>query len=356
MPVGAAMAPDLDLAELEGLAYRCLEDCGFCCTFTAEVAPPELARLKARLPSLPVVRTGETTLLGLQGGCGACTLLKDRKCTVYDDRPAHCRYFPFHVYFGRRPEAYVNRSCRGVEARPGGSLRATFSEQVLGTVAPFRLRKQAEKALAVHAAFERNAKDAGAWGDVDAELARLVAAGPAWFHPDTWPVDVPDPEAAGAPAEAWRTALQPFALEDPVNRPYLVDRGLRWLGFRAGPGGLVAETLGEDGSFQPVRDLGPFDAWPALPPEVRDALATHLAWLTQRDLFAGSVFSLVDGTDYQASVADAARVRVADTAADLAVRAEILHRMGLPWDQVPGEVERFYDSAFLDVETIGGWL
>ncbi|MEA3136681.1 MAG: hypothetical protein QOC71_962, partial [Thermoplasmata archaeon] len=36
--------------------------------------------------------------------------------------------------------------------------------------------------------------------------------------------------------------------------------------------------------------------------------------------------------------------------------AEILHRMGIPWDLVPAEAARFYDSAFLDHPTIGGWL
>jgi hypothetical protein len=64
----------------------------------------------------------------------------------------------------------------------------------------------------------------------------------------------------------------------------------------------------------------------------------------------------VDDTGYEIGVADAAEVRFADLAAGLAVRADILRRLGVPWEQVAGEAERFYDSAFLDHPTIGGWL
>src|ERR1051325_11700309 len=65
----------LDARELKGLRFTCLEGCGFCCTFTPEVASGELARLRSRLPALPVVTADDgRTRLAFQGGCGACVL------------------------------------------------------------------------------------------------------------------------------------------------------------------------------------------------------------------------------------------------------------------------------------------
>jgi Fe-S-cluster containining protein len=347
----------METRELHGLRYRCLEDCGFCCTFTAEVSDPELVRLRGSFPKLPVTRANGMTLLGLQGGCGACTLLESRRCTAYDQRPAHCRYFPFHVYFGRRIEAYVNRSCRGVEAAPAGNLEAEFKAQVLDLAPPFRLRKEQEKADKVLATFTRNAKQAGVWGDVDAEAARLLRRGAAWFDPASWP-PTPTGEAdeAGSPGEAWQVALAPFGLEDAVARPFHLAADLRWLGFQGGAGGIAAQTLDETGKLEPLQDLGSFEGWPDLPAEVRDGLARVMARLAGRDLLAGSIYHMVDDTGYEIGVADAAEVRFADMAAGLAVRANILHRLGVPWESVAGEAERFYDSAFLDHPTIGGWL
>lgn len=347
----------MDARELHGLRYRCLEDCGFCCTFTAEVAEPELAKLRGRFPRLPVTRRDGMMLLGLQGGCGACTLLKERKCTAYDLRPAHCRYFPFHVYFGRRTEAYVNRSCRGVEVSEGGDLAAEFKAQVTDALPAYRLKVEQDHAAKVHREFEANARGADAWGDVDAEVQRLLARGPSWFEPATWP---PTPtgqaDEAGSPEEAWHVALAPFGVEDAVARPFHLAADLTWHAFRGGPDGLMVDRMAEGGQMTHVADLGRFDGWPDLPAGVRAGLFAVLQRLAKRDLLAGSIYHMVDDTEYAITVADAAEVRFADMAASLAVRAEILHRMGIAWPGVPAEAERFYDSAFLDHPTIGGWL
>jgi Fe-S-cluster containining protein len=347
----------MDDRELHGLRYRCLEDCGFCCTFTAEVAEPELARLRARFPRLPVSRSDGMMLLGLQGGCGACTLLKERKCTAYDLRPAHCRYFPFHVYFGRRTEAYVNRSCRGVEPAPGADLRAEFQAQVADVAPAYRLALEQGRADKAHRAFEAQARAADAWGDVDAEVARLLARGPSWFEPSTWPpTPTGAPDEAGSPTEAWQVALAPFGAEDAAARPFHLAADLTWFSFRGGADGLSVDRMAEGGALEPVADLGPMGSWPALPAEVRSGLFDVVRRLARRDLLAGSIFHLVADTDFAITVADAAEVRFADMAASLALRAEVLRRMGTAPHLLAAEAERFYDAAFLDHPTIGNWL
>lgn len=345
--------------ELSGLRYRCLEDCGFCCTFTPEVTGPELAKLRGTFPSLPVTRSGEMLLVSFQGSCGACALLKDRKCTAYEDRPAHCRYFPFHVYFGRRTEVYVNRCCRGVEPAPAGTgdLAAEFKAQVLDNTNTRRLAREQQRADAVHAAFEKAAREAGMWGDVDPEIAAQLARGSEWFVPATWPATPTGADdEAGAPAEAWRLALAPLEAADPVQRPYHLGADLRWLGFRLDGARIVVDTLAENGTLRPDKDLGEMPIWPELPERVRDGLFDVMRRLAKRDLLRGAIYHLVDETGYEVSVADAAAIKLGDMAADLALRAELLHRLGIPWNDVPAEADRFYDSAFLDTPTIGGWL
>jgi len=347
----------MDRGELSGLRYRCLEDCGFCCTFTPEVNAPELAKLRSKFPALPVTRSGDMTLIAPQGGCGACTLLKDRRCTSYEERPAHCRYFPFHVYFGRRMEVYVNRCCRGVEVAAEGNLEAEFDAQVTANTKSFRLEREQERADSVHKAFRTVAKQAGMWGDVDLEVAKQLRRGTAWFRPETWPATPTGaPDEAGSPQEAWQLALAPLGAEDPIVRPYHLGPDLRWLGFRTQGADVIAETLSEDGKLQEFANLGPIPDWPQLPEPVQEGLVAVLQRLAGRDLMAGSVYHLVDETGYEVSVADAAAIRLGDMAADLALRAEILHRLGTPWSEVAAEAERFYDSAFLDTPTIGGWL
>lgn len=349
--------PTMETRELRGLRYACIEGCGFCCTFTPEVSGQELATIKSRFPTLPISRSGEMVLLAAQGGCGACTLLKNKRCSAYDERPAHCRYFPFHVYFGRRMEAYVNRCCRGVELQEGSHLQREFGEQVLTLVPTYRLAKEQARADGVHKAFERAARQAGMWGDVDREIKVLLERGTRWFEPASWPrTPTGSSDEAGSPHEAWQLSLAPLAAEDPMVRPYHLAKDLTWYGFRMDAGEVVAEILTEDGQLQKHSRLGKFAEWPQLPRDVQQGLHAILVRLAGRDLLAGAIYHFVDETGYEISVADAAAIKLGDMAADLALRAEILHRMGMPWTDVPAEADRFYDSAFLDMPTIGGWL
>lgn len=50
----------------------------------------------------------------LQGGCGACYFLKQRRCTIYDIRPAFCVHFPVHFHSLSRIQIVANLSCRGI--------------------------------------------------------------------------------------------------------------------------------------------------------------------------------------------------------------------------------------------------
>jgi Fe-S-cluster containining protein len=343
----------LDARELKGLRFACLEGCGFCCTFTPEIATDELARLRQRFPALPIVRDEDRMRLAFQGGCGACTLLKARRCTAYDDRPAHCRYFPFHVHFGPGPEALVNRSCRGVEPDAAGDLSAAFAAQVQASAPAGAFERHAREAAAVYAEFEQNARTELAWGDALAAAQRLLAAGPSLLTPEGLVAAAGGPQELAALLEdAW----EPFHADDAVGRPFYLTKDLRWLGFRAAKGLLAVEEMQEDGSMAPSARLVRPVSVPRLPPAVLDGLHEVLLHLASRQAFKGQVYAAVDDLDYAVGVEEAAEARILGVAVELVLRAGLLKGLGIPDGELADEAWRFEDSAYLDHPTIGGWL
>lgn len=348
-------APDIDLADLAGLRYRCLEGCGFCCTFTPEVSSEELARLRTRFPALPVA-TGEDDdrrHIAFQGGCGACTLLQRRACSAYDLRPAHCRYFPFHVHFGRGATALVNRSCRGVEPDAAASTEAAFRADVLGHAKAHEIASSTEEAAAVFDQFDDNCGDAGVSGDALAQAHEALGD-------LSWPGLRRLAAAIGVPFdELWASILEPLSFEDVVSRPFYLGADLRWLTFEAkadpgkAPHALAALEMDETGQLSAVKALKPLKVDSGLGP---DALQRVVRFFVERAPFEGQVAWLVDDTDYQMPVADAARLRVLELALEAQWRAQVLWQLGVPQERMEEEVGRFLDGAYLDAPTIGGWL
>lgn len=339
----------LNATELEGRTFSCLAGCGFCCTFQPEADQRELALLRARLKPRPlsIAHADGRSYLGLQNKCGACTLLERRECTQYDLRPQHCRYFPFHVHFARTPEAYVNYTCRGVERAPGHGLREPFASQVLANAKEAEVADHIRGAREAYAAFERNAKRLGAWGDVAATARKALAEEPftrAWMEKALLRAD-----EDMSPDDMVEDSLVSFSHADITRRPFYLAPDLRWLTFD-GPTKLV--EMDERGNLAPRQDLKPLDGWA----DVDAGLRPYVAELVARGVFEGSVFAMVDDLRYETSVEEATWFRLAEIVSDLAVRARILQQLGVAPAQLADETARFYDSTFLDSSTIGGFL
>lgn len=339
----------MDRSDLQGLAYKCIEECGFCCTFTPEVTSEELARLRTKFPALPVVTDEETDRrhIAFQGGCGACTLLDKRACTAYEQRPAHCRYFPFHVHFGRTATALVNRCCRGVDPAPGGSVEAAFDADVASDVKPHDLRELADTGASVFTQFDANCREAGVAGDI-------VAAGRAAARDMSWPALRKLAGSVGVPFEAmWDSTLEPLGFEDAVARPFYLAKDLRWLTFRTAGDEVEVLEMAEKGQLRTVQRV------PRPKPNsglTAAQLQRVVSFFVERAPFEGQVAWIVDDTDYQIPCSDAAGLRVLELAFEAQWRAQILWRLGVPDAELEAEVIRFLDGAYLDGATIAGWL
>lgn len=352
-------SPPLLRSELEDVAFACLEGCGFCCTFQPEVTTRELALLRARFKPKPVAVSvgGDRQYLQLQNKCGACTLLERRGCTAYDLRPQHCRYFPFHLHFADEPEAYVNYTCRGVERREGGDLHAPFERNVLGNATPEEIARHSALARETYGAFERKARRANVWGSVEAVVQEALAAGPAVFGA-TWLARASKRGGEDlTPDDLLEEAFEPFEAETVTRRPFYLAPDLKWITFsRASEDALAVLEMDEAGQLLPLARVDGLYPWQDLPAPVAEGLLPYLLRLTRRRLFAGSVYAIVDDSRYKTSVEEATWWRLVEIVSDLALRARVLLAMGVPQDRVADETARFYDSAFLDSETIGGFL
>ncbi len=105
---------------MERIKFRCLEDCGLCCSYKVALLPEDIRRIVEK-----GYRKDEFSDNGfLLKKRGYCVFLgKDLKCKIYNDRPAYCRSFPFYV---EEDGIDVNLSCPGIGK--GNEFKIEFDE------------------------------------------------------------------------------------------------------------------------------------------------------------------------------------------------------------------------------------
>lgn len=121
-----------------GLRFECTR-CGLCCRGSGrvEVSDEEIERLAARIDVTPdeframYTRKGRRGRIDLRDKAdGDCVFFdEDRGCTVYEDRPAQCRTYPFWRSALHDPESWrvEGGHCEGIgrgEIVPAEHIRA----------------------------------------------------------------------------------------------------------------------------------------------------------------------------------------------------------------------------------------
>jgi Fe-S-cluster containining protein len=110
----------------EGLRFECT-GCGRCCTGGdgyVWVSAAEIRALAARFGIEPnefgrrYLRRFEGRYALLDGHGGDCVFLRGKTCSVYEDRPAQCRAFPWWPANLKSPAAWTRAaaSCEGISA------------------------------------------------------------------------------------------------------------------------------------------------------------------------------------------------------------------------------------------------
>lgn len=349
----------MDARDAEGLSFRCLEGCGFCCTTSPHVLDREVAALPRALVER---RSDGTTGLRLKDvACGA--LDGARRCGVYAARPSACRAFPVHVHALDRLQVTLHRGCPGLGAE--GDLAASLVS--VGPEAAAALARARE----TWAEFRRRAESADLWDAPDDLRAAARALAPRlWTKRDLERLyaavedgDVAADELADAheqaePGVAARRLLADVADETFAGTlPQFVDQDLAWVHVDLTKDGLVRVARRRDGTrdVRPALKIGDLPLWRTTP-EAKDVLAAALVRLAERDLAVGAAAKLVDMVGYEVTLAAAWGRVLADQAAGLTLRVALL----AAWDgKTVADIAHarqavaWQETAFLSLPTVG---
>lgn len=96
--------------------FACFPGCSLCCSYRVLLSSRDLKRLESPADTLdpPIwhYNNGETALIRSSGFC--ILLDADQRCSRYQDRPDHCRSYPYSWSTYEEPELDVDLSCPGV--------------------------------------------------------------------------------------------------------------------------------------------------------------------------------------------------------------------------------------------------
>ena len=369
----------LDLSELEGRRFYCIDDCQLCCLCQPELLPQEEQYFRRNFPQRIVARRTphRHTALALKNGSGPCTFLDNKRCSIYPNRPHYCRQFPFHVHLMDRVQVSLDLSCRGVwmdkgeDAVPIGLQLINENER--------QLRSGLDEAREVHRQFVSNCRDAGievspkqlrtTFEQTSGRASELPFLG--WMldqSVEDEPMDLgrcpTDLALDHARAEELRQAamevsLESLASEDPLSSPVYCDPQGRWNVFISSDGELDMYQLLEDGGMERRRGLDPKRV-PLLAPEGPSArmFVDYLRTLNKRDSILGYAYYLLDDYGYDDELSNVYYGVLASSGLDLLWRASLIaHLNGGRLDQ-EGMREGiiFYDMDRLDAPTIGAFM
>jgi len=378
----------VDMSELEGKSYTCLEGCGMCCLCQPELTNEELKmfeidrRLKDALTREHIDghKTAKPNAIKLQGGCGACYFLKNRLCTIHEIKPHFCRQFPIHVHLLRRIQLSVNLSCRGITE--GGQSLKTYGKTLVTSIPEAELNNDLATVRKVVGEFDRMCHEAGVHQSpekmraVATKLLPMIAkeggAGRLLAFADEEPLigNMQDVEIvrlvrAAEPADdldqlARESNYEQFDIDDVAKLPVYVDDRFGWNLIQSRNGKINWMALDEDGSLRVQKSLDPKEV--ALLPTDRDGLAAFADYarvLIARDAFLGSVYNVCNLHKYQHDLMTVYLGVLGTSLLDLWWRASLLGKiLNRPridrWLALEGV--RAYDMDSLDAPTIGAFI
>lgn len=337
----------LDRSELEGLGFRCVEGCAYCCLCPPEVAGRELEHFRRAHPA-DIEDLDGSPHLALQGGAGGCALLKDRRCKDYDRRPFHCRAFPLRVHLLDRVQSCANLSCRGIQRGTGVPLTGLL-DSILADESAAGLAGSAAAAGREWNQFVDKALRRGV--PVELQGTRLVLS----EMIPRWPADLDI-----AQEEVVELVSETFGITEPAELPVYISPSLEWQVFQVDHGTLKRFGLKENG------ELVPSGSWPlrAIPlleltSEGRSEFSAYMQTLNRRDPMAGSAALVVRAMRFEEEFEEAYLDILRDCALDLWWRASLLSFLGNGSALGAKEVREgivFCDADFLDMAGIGGML
>jgi Fe-S-cluster containining protein len=341
------MNVQLDASELEGLGFRCIDGCAYCCLCPPEVTGAELQYFMQAHPA-KLEDLGDSPHIALQGGTGGCALLRDRRCTDYDKRPFHCRAFPLRVHLLDRVQACANLSCRGVQP-DGGAPLSGLLDSILKEEAAGNLERAASAARREWRRFVEKAFRRGVPVELIGTRLVLSEAIPRW----------PGELEAGRD-EVVELVSETFGTKELPELPVYVSPQLGWQVFQVDGEDLKRFELSERGELSPSGNW-PLKSIPMLEmtSEGKTEFVRYMQLLNRRDAMAGSAALVVRAMNFEEEFEESYLDILRDCALDLWWRSSLLAFLRGESSVGPKEIREgivFCDADFLDMAGIGGML
>jgi Fe-S-cluster containining protein len=369
----------VDLSELQGRKFVCLDECQLCCLCQPELLEKELQYFKRNFPDRLVARRSphKHTALALKNGNGPCTFLDGGRCSIYPNRPHYCRQFPFHVYLGERVQVELDLSCRGVWLERGEDALGSGVQLLADN--SLALRRGLDDSREVYRSFKANCAEAGIV--VEPEKLRKefgaklsLMTDPAFLgsildrsmeEDEMTLSELPDSRSLDAKGAeelqlaAMETGLESLAAEDTFSAPIYCNPQATWNMFVSQDNELDLYQMDREGKTTRLRGIVPRKV-PLLSPEGegKRLFTDYLATLNRRDSLLGYAYYLIDDYGYDDSLSNVYYGALATSALDLLWRSSLLAYI---WGgELDGEGMKegiiFYDMDRLDAPTIGAFM
>ena len=379
-------ALEIDYSEVDGRSYRCIDGCALCCLCQPELLPDEERKFRKdpKLADGVVGRHISPEVKGaaikLRGAHGSCNFLRNRRCTIYQDRPHFCRAFPISVFVGWRVQLNANFSCRGMGLE--GEKLSDLARTLVVEYGRERLGSEVRDAKGVFTEFVRNTRDA--W--ISQSFSSVRGAGHAladefvdelglsriltYAEHGRTRQNAPANEIAKsvrrteAEADTEERALidgtELFDLPDLSLLPIYIDEANSWRIFRLVGRDIVGYDLDEEGSTRELSRTSPSEiGLLPLEPDGRNAMKDYLGLVNSRDCFLGHAAYLSDMDSYEFNFAQTYLGALATNSLDLWWRASFLASLEKKGSLSARDVKEgivFFDMDLLDLPTIGAFI
>lgn len=310
---------EIDYSLLEGMDFTCLENCGFCCTFPAEVRECEPSFndiLKIDRNGLKKWETDDLYFCNVytmrqHQDRGACIFLKDdRRCGIYGVRSLLCRIFPIKIFFGHRVQLYTSQICRGFSHDADSGLRRA-GEEIMQQL-PAQMKE------------EMMAKGREMYGSLPGKLPDYIPPGVLQArlldHVNTM-----DLSNALISEKSKAAFISQLSSKEFIELPTYLTKDMQWFVFRLNGGVVERMKLERTGEVKTtaIIDYLNFHVRP-LPEDGIEVLRDYLRKIVQRDHFAGVAYLRALNPDNKKPLIGLAFEYLEDIAASLLLRANLL--------------------------------
>ena len=370
----------VDLSELEGRKFTCIDGCGLCCLCQPELLPNEEKLFRSKFPDMVVLKNEPHRhyAMAMKKGMGSCAFLNDRRCKVYNERPHFCQEFPFHIHVGIRAQVQLDLSCRGAWVSDGEDARAVGAKMAEDARAAILHTLYDSKR--VYREFFDNCHDNGIDPDPEPIQAlvreRIVkmtylpylAAVLEGSAEDEEQIDlkklrVPNELDKSAMKELESAALEganeSLGAPNAFDAPVYCDEANRWNVFLSEHGRFEQYVIKDSGDLDHIRTVDPNAVRLLVPDESgRKVLADYIRVLNNRDSIVGSAYYLVDEYEYEDYFPNVYTGVLSTSILDLLWRASLIaHVKGTKLDAVGvREGIIYYDMDRLDGPSIGAFI